>query len=125
MKRVKVKTEECKRFKIFRQHLKLTQQGLADKIKKEQGTVQKYESGEVFIPSDVVKLMHDLFGMSYEWFYHGTGKKATIEVKKTLLKDIGTMQTELDQVQIEVKQLKDLIQKLYRDFYAEKHNVTG
>ena len=73
MKKTKLKNNESERFRLFRKSENLTQKGMAEVLGKEQPTVQRYESGETFVPHDVIRLLNMKLGLSYNWFFNGSG----------------------------------------------------
>lgn len=130
MKKIKaveaaVKSDEAKRFKVFRQAEGLSQQEMADVLGVKQPTIQRYESGVLYIPDRITKKMHHRLNMSYEWYFEGKGarKNPTTSKKSDLLTDVKQLSTELSLVKSELASIKKTLHKVYNDFYATKHDV--
>jgi transcriptional regulator with XRE-family HTH domain len=123
MKKARVLTDQAKRFKIFRkQILKKTQVELSAESKISQPQIVKYENGETFVPTDVVVLFHNIFDMSYEWFYDGQGKpKVNENDKGSLLKDVTRLQNEISMLETRFSAFENTFKKLFSDFYHKEY----
>jgi len=113
------KSDQSKRLKLYRRYKKLSQDALGVIVKKKQVTIGRYERGELFIPEYVIKSLHDELGMSYTWFYEGTGPMDNEKVSSVSpAVDSATLETKILQLELRVKKLETFVQKL------EKSNVN-
>jgi|GEM_PF-1216517 len=121
-------TDEAKRLKIFRQQEGLTQQEFAEKLGNgiRQPTIQRYESGRLIIPIDVVKDINKIFGISLEWFFNGSGTaKNSKEKEGGLITVTRNLQNDYDLLMNEVKSLKKEFKKLHNEVYELKHGIQN
>lgn len=123
IKRAVLKTDEAKQLRVFRKAENLTQDELAKILNKTQATIQKYESGEILVPSEIVKKLHEKLQMHYDWWYEKTGPRKSVSTKKNLVRDINAMENDLALLNQKYNQLEALMKKLYRDFYAKQKGV--
>lgn len=86
-------------------------------LNKSQATIVKYETGKVFIPTDVYKVLHDKFGYNYEYLINGYGKKKlSIQDRKKIL-DVKQIYEENSLLLAKVLSLETKLNKLIKDFY--------
>lgn len=115
---------EAKRFKAFRKAEGLSQKQMAAILEVTQPHVSYYEDGSVTISVDVIRKLHDVFKMSYEWFFDGTlPRKIKNEPKKNLITSLDEMKVENTVLQGKIQTLEQRFNKLAAEFYAMKHNV--
>lgn len=124
-----MKTDEGKRLKLFMESEGMQQDELAALVRKTQPHISKYFSGVLKVPLSVVKILHLKRDLNYTWFFHGTGSKKVHEKDKpTLLTDIRELNAMIGVIVANQESMRDLINKLSRDFYAsknEKRDTTG
>ncbi|KEQ31248.1 hypothetical protein N180_03095 [Pedobacter antarcticus 4BY] len=122
LRQEKLTTDETKRFKILRETEGLTQTKFAEMLELTQPTIQRYESGAYIIPIDVIKKAHEVFNMSFEWFFFGKGDrkvKASAEKGTQLggfIKDMKTLSTNQQLLENQVSTLKNELYKLLDEF---------
>ena len=113
---------EAKRFRDFRKNvLHMSQQELADILKKSQPILQRYECGKVRVPNWVVKFLIDKYNMAPDFWFKGEGPKIKNKDDRSdssLLRDIKTLKNENDLLKLQVDVLEKKIHILARDFYA-------
>lgn len=118
---VKVKNiipDEAKRLRIIRKDNKLTQEELGEILGKGQPTIQKYESGTLYIPTEVYKTIHDKLFYNYEWLLSGTGTKKVIgKTKNDLITDVRNINDKYDMLLHNYTEINKKMNKIYRDFY--------
>lgn len=89
--------DTSKRFKDFRKKEGITQVMLAKEVSLSQSIISKYDNGDVEVPLSIITYLHERHKMSYEWFFHGTGKRRLNEdTKPTLVTDIKAMQLNIN-----------------------------
>jgi len=122
------KTEESKRFEQFRKFINLSQQELAEVLTKElntpfeQSKVSKYSRGIYAVPLEVLKVLHVKYQLSYEWFFHGTGRMLVREVKKQMLvTETAAIRNSYELLEKLVASLRADLNKVYKDFYEYKN----
>jgi len=80
------------RLKYLRKTLGLSQEEFGKRIGKSLRTIQYWEAGTVQIPDTALKLISQIFGVSYEWLKTGQGemweKKEKIEEEEETLRKI-------------------------------------
>ncbi|MFZ8863359.1 MAG: helix-turn-helix domain-containing protein, partial [Thermocrinis sp.] len=80
------------RIRLIRKLLGLTQKELGEKIGRSWKTINRWEAGEREIPDTALKLISQIFGVSYEWLKTGQGemweKKEKIEEEEEMLRKI-------------------------------------
>jgi len=80
------------RLKCLRKTLGLSQEEFGKRIGKSLRTIQYWEAGTVQIPDTALKLISQIFGVSYEWLKTGQGemweKKEKIEEEEEMLRKI-------------------------------------
>jgi transcriptional regulator with XRE-family HTH domain len=123
-KKVSAVDQEAKRLRLFMEREGITQDEMAELLDTNQSTVSKYLSGKLKIPLKVVKVLHLKKHLNYEWFFHGTGtvKKGVLE-KRNIQTDLVDIHAGLGLMMASQDQMRDLLNKLVRDFYADKHKV--
>lgn len=113
-------TEEAERLKVFRKAEKLGQEEFAKKLGLGHSVISRYENNRLNIPIDFIKKLHEVFNMSFEWFYTGNGNRKYTPEKANLIKDIKTLETNQQILTAQIASLKAELLKLHRDFHAFK-----
>jgi transcriptional regulator with XRE-family HTH domain len=117
-------TAEARRFKEFRKAENLTQIQIGEKLGKDQATIQRYEKGTFAIPIEIVKLMHEKFLMSLDWFFLGKGSRLYVPMKGNLVTDIKAYETNQSILMTQVEGLKKEFLKLHNEFYELKSKTA-
>lgn len=112
--------EEINRLKLFRKSEGHNQDSFAKALGISRLKIQRYEAGTYLIPLDLIRKMHDVFQMSYEWFFHGTGHKKSVEVKSGLIKDIKTLESNQHLLEDQVSLLKKQLFKVFEEIQELK-----
>lgn len=113
--------EAAKRLQVIRKNEKLTQEEFGKVIGKSQPNIQKYESGELYIPTSIYKILHEKLAYSYEWLLSGTGRKKIVEPKKSsLVSDLKEINERFELLYHNYETLNKKINKLYRDVYQKQ-----
>jgi len=115
--------ELAKRFKHFRKLQKLTQMEFAEKIHISQAMIVRYENATHLINTEVIKTLHTVFGMSYDWFFEGMGKPTDKPEKRSITTDINDIKTDNSLFESRLKQLEQQVKTLTRELYALKHRT--
>lgn len=110
-------TEEAKRFKQFREAENLTQEEMGAVLGKTKSHVNKIERGVTSVLLSHVKTLHEKMGMSYEWFYHGKGKRLFTKEDLNTFEFTMDLRNKIDLLVQKVEQQDKIIKKLVRDFY--------
>ena len=113
-------TEEAQRLKVFRKAEKLGQAEFGKQTGVDHSIVSRYENGRLNISIEYVKTLHEVFGMSFTWFYTGKGSRKHIEEKATLVTDMKTFMTNQQMMVEQINSLKAELLKLHREFHAFK-----
>lgn len=113
-------TEEAQRLKVFRKAEKLGQEEFGKKTGVDHSIVSRYENGRLNISIEYVKTLHEVFNMSFTWFYTGKGSRKHIEEKATLVTDMKTFMTNQQLMIEQINSLKTELLKLHREFHAFK-----
>lgn len=79
------------RIKNVRKMNKMTQKKLGELINKKEVTIRKYESGEISIPTDTLKLIGDVLGINWERLLSGKDINDTI-IQEDILSIINFFQ---------------------------------
>lgn len=112
----RVKSDQSERLALFRNKINLYQKELAEILNKDQVTISKYENGNAFIPADDIKILHNKYRLSYDWFYDGVGDMLdSKDDKSDLLKEISTLITNYKQLELRFNKLEYAVKKLYSD----------
>jgi repressor LexA len=93
VKRMKEK-EIGQRIRLLRKALNLTQAEFGEKIGRAWNTINRWEAGEREIPDMALKLISQVFGISYEWLKTGQGEMWERK-EKTLLEELEAKTREL------------------------------
>lgn len=120
MAELKETTEEAERLKVFRKAEKMGQKEFGKQLGLDHSVISRYENNRLNIPIDFVKKLHEVFNMSFEWFYTGKGNRKFSPEKGTLIKDIKTLETNHNILTEQVSSLKSELLKLHREFHAFK-----
>lgn len=120
MARTYVITDEARRIRLIRKENKLTQKDLGELLSKTQGTIQKYESGELFIPTEVYKVIHEKFKYTYEYLINGKAPKKTTPKEESLIKNVNELTQKIDLLNEKFNELNKKMNKIYRDYYGDK-----
>lgn len=112
--------EEINRLKLFRKGEGHNQDSFAKALGISRLKIQRYEAGTYLIPLELIRKMHDVFHMSYEWFFHGTGHKKSVEVKSGLIKDIKTLESNQHLLEDQVSLLKKQLFKVFEEIQELK-----
>ena len=115
--------EQGKRLKLFRNSLDMTQDEFGTALDRDQTSINKYELGLNSVPSSIVKKLNGKFQMSIDWFYYGNGPKKASVKKGSLVKDLGTLNTNVELLELKVEKLEQTVNKLVTELYALKHSV--
>lgn len=115
--------EQGKRLKLFRNSLKMTQDEFAKELGLHQTSINKYEVGLTAVPFSLIKKLNSKFQMSMDWFSTGNGTKKLTPEKGNLVKDLGTMKTENELVELRLAKIEKVLNKLVTDFYEKKYQV--
>lgn len=118
-------TAEARRFKEFRKAENLTQKQLGDKLGKEQATIQCYEKGTFVIPIEVVKMLHELYQMSLDWFFLGKGSRLYVPQKGNLITDLKTLETNQSILTTQVYGIKQEFLKLHKEVHELKYQLAS
>jgi len=118
-------TAEARRFKEFRKAENLTQKQLGDKLGKEQATIQRYEKGTFVIPIEVVKMLHELYQMSLDWFFLGKGSRLYVPQKGNLITDLKTLETNQSILTTQVYGIKQEFLKLHKEVHELKYQLAS
>lgn len=110
--------------KKYRKNMKITQKQLADKINKQDKTIQKYEKGDIIPPVPVLEEIANALNISIEELIIDNYKpdyklKHEIEICQKAINTFGEY-TQLDMVIEEMAELTQAISKFKRD---KIHNV--
>lgn len=117
--------EEGKRLALFIERENMSQIDLSRVIKKDCPTVSRYITGKTKIPLSVVKLLHLKYGLNYTWFFHGIGTlKIKAVDKRNIMTDLTDIQAGIGALMANQEEVRDILNKLVRDFYSSKHNVN-
>ncbi|WP_316841322.1 helix-turn-helix transcriptional regulator [Pedobacter gandavensis] len=122
MAEIKETTEEAERLKVFRKAEKMGQEEFGKRLGLDHSVISRYENNRLNIPIDFVKKLHEVFNISFEWFYTGKGNRKHTPEKASLIKDIKTLETNQQILTQQVEALKTELLKLHRDFHAFKAN---
>jgi repressor LexA len=82
------------RLKYLRKTLGLSQEEFGGRIGKSLRTIQYWETGKVQIPDTTLKLISQVFGVSYEWLKEGKGEM-WVRKDKALLEGVGARLIEI------------------------------
>ena len=118
-------TAEARRFKEFRKAENLTQKQLGDKLGKEHATIQRYEKGTFVIPIEVVKMLHELYQMSLDWFFLGKGSRLYVPQKGNLITDLKTLETNQSILTTQVYGIKQEFLKLHKEVHELKYQLAS
>ncbi|WP_433863223.1 helix-turn-helix domain-containing protein [Sphingobacterium thalpophilum] len=113
-------TEEAKRFKAFRKAERMTQEEIGEIIGGTKSLVYKIEKGVLRIQLEHVKKLHEKLGMSYEWFYHGKGKRLFNKADVNTFQLTMDLRNKIDLLEQKLAEQDKIIKKLVRDFYAKE-----
>lgn len=80
------------RIRLIRKLLGLTQKEMGEKIGRSWKTINRWEAGEREIPDTALKLISQVFGVSYEWLKEGKGE---MWERKVLVKELKERTEEL------------------------------
>ena len=72
--------------------------------------IAKYESGLINISWDVVKEMHRVYNLPFDWFATGTGSKFASEGKRTLTTDMSELNTTIQFLESKVKNMESIVE---------------
>jgi len=111
------------RFKVFRKEKKLTQQQLADLIKKDKSTVIRYETGAYAIPIDIISTLQNRLGLDVNWFFTGSISEVNSKAPGSLLKDISQLNENNKLLSLKINMLEKEFKKLHNELYELKHGV--
>jgi transcriptional regulator with XRE-family HTH domain len=114
--------EESERLKLFMEREGITQKDLVELIGKDQSEVSRIINGKIKVPLALVKKLHLKYKLNYTWFFHGTSTVKVKEIeKRKLMNDVTDILATQSMLMQTVEQMRDTINKLAGDFYAEKH----
>lgn len=114
--------EEGMRLQLFLEREGISQVEFSKICEESQPAVSRWASGKRAIPLHIWKILHIKYGCSYTWAFHGTGnRKVGKSDDKKLLRDIADITTGMALMMQSQDAMRDTINKLARDFYAEKH----
>ncbi|MCX2484511.1 helix-turn-helix domain-containing protein [Pedobacter sp. MR2016-24] len=108
-------SDEIKRLRLFRKGEGHSQETFASALGISRLKIQRYEAGTYMIPLELIRKMHEVFHMSYEWFFHGTGHKKSVELKSGLIKDIKTLESNQHLLEGQVSLLKKQLFKVFEE----------
>jgi transcriptional regulator with XRE-family HTH domain len=94
------------RIRLIRRTFGLTQAEFGKKIGRAWNTVNRWEAGERTIPDTVLRLISQVFGVSYEWLKTGRGEMWD-RVKEEGLEFVGDEATLKDEKRVRVIPVKD------------------
>lgn len=114
-----ISKEEGERLREFREMEGLSQDQMGVVLGRSQQHVGKLENGTRRIQIKDVKILHLVFNMSYEWFYHNEGFRKYRADRKTVLSDLASMETNLNIALSKIDQLDSAVKLLYKDFYLK------
>lgn len=127
-------TDESHRLKLFMEREGLTREDIALLLPRRKGAkektldpsqVSRYISGSAKVPLELVKILHIKYGLSYSWFFHGTGTmKVKEKEQRKLMNDITDVLATLGVIMQSQEAMRDDFNRLARDFYAGKHGVN-
>ena len=116
--------EEGKRLKLFIEREGKSQKEFAELVSITEAKISRYINGQVKIPLSFVKKLHLMFGLNYAWFFHGIGPlKLKAVDKRNILTDLTDMQASLGVIMANQDSMRDLLNRLTREVYADKHKV--
>ncbi|WP_394677752.1 helix-turn-helix domain-containing protein [uncultured Sphingobacterium sp.] len=110
-------TEEARRFKAFREAENLTQEEFGALLGKTKSHINKIEKGVTGVQLKDVKMLHEKKAMSYEWFYHGKGKRLFTKEDVNTFEFTMDLRNKIDLLVQKVAEQDRVIKKLVRDFY--------
>ncbi len=86
------RSEWSVRLKEFRRAENLTLDEMAQKLGIALASLNKYENGGTFVPIEIAVKLNKLFGMNYEWFFNGQGRrKTTGGEKQNIITDLASL----------------------------------
>lgn len=118
-------SDEIKRLRLFRKGEGHNQDSFARALGMSRLKIQRYEAGTYVIPLELIRKMHEVFHMSYEWFFHGTGHKKSVEVKSALVKDIKTLESNQHLMEGQLSLLKKQLFKVLEEIQYLKSNQNS
>lgn len=115
---------EGKRLKLFRKTFGITQQDMAYTTGRTKGIISRYESGDVTLPIEFIKLLHKHYQLNYEWIFEGVGKmKVDLEEnKRTLVTDIKEVISDVDALKTKVEAMDKILKDVHTKFYADRYS---
>jgi transcriptional regulator with XRE-family HTH domain len=113
--------ELAKRFKYFRKYVKLTQIQLAESLDTSQTSINHYENCQRNIQIDIIKKLHDVHGMNYNWFFEGLGKPTEKPEKGNITTDIQAIKITTNVLELKIKDMEKQMITLTRELFAMKH----
>lgn len=117
-------TEEGHRLKLFMEREGITQPDIAELLNVDRSQVSRYISGGLKVPLELVKTLHLRHKLNYSWFFHGAGTMKVKEIEqKKLMNDVTDILATLSVIMASQESMRDTVNKLVRDLYADKHKV--
>lgn len=122
-----IQSDLALRIKSLRKILKVTGKDMAKAVGISHTAMVRYESGEYTINTNLIKALHDVYRMSYEWFFEGTGQplEGTEKKSTSLLSDVTVLADNDRLLALEIKRLKLEFKNLHREVYAMKNGVSN
>jgi transcriptional regulator with XRE-family HTH domain len=118
-----IATDENDRLKLFIEREGITQKDLVELSGKDQSEVSRMINGRIKVPLALVKKLHLKYKINYSWFFHGTGTVKVKEIeKRKLMNDVTDILATQSMLLQTIEQMRDTINRLAGDLYAEKHN---
>lgn len=102
--------DEAKRLRMFLKSKKITQQDLADLYGKTQSVINRYLTGEIVIPTGLIKLLYQKYNLNTDWIYNGH-KPMVLHEKENR----SSLVTDISELKSEIETLKSNLAKMQRD----------
>lgn len=116
--------DEGRRLRLFMEREGLTHLQLSNEYEIDRTQITRYISGYLKVPLDLVKFLHLKYRLNYSWFFHGTGTMKVKELeKRKITTDITDILAAQSMIMAAIESMRDDINKLAKDFYAQKHKL--
>lgn len=109
------------RLRIFRKSEGYGTVDFAEKLSVDRTVLSRYETGHLQMPLKFIRELHDVYNLSFHWFFTGKGSKKHVSEKPNLLTDISELMTNQELLYNQVESLKYELLKLHREFHATKN----
>jgi plasmid maintenance system antidote protein VapI len=112
---------------LFLKRVKLNQTEAGELIGKDQKRASKWIKGDLKVPAELIKTLHQKYHMNLEWFYTGKGPLILKETtqKSPLVTDISELKNNIAMLTHQVQKLQADYLALHKDHYALKQSLKS